>query len=141
MPRALCGAARLDEFFVTPDVWATVFEPHGIASWPVLKRGGGELQTVVQLDVVEEVSVRTVGLDGEACADCGRFKFLPIRRGPLPELVEEPSGHMAKTREYFGSGASAHHAVVLSRAVGEAMRAAKLRGASMHPVAPLGPTN
>jgi hypothetical protein len=126
-----------DEFFVTPDAWSTVFKPHGIASRPVLKRGGAVLQTIVQLDVVEEVSIRTAGLDGEACADCGRFKFSPIRRGPLPELVDEPSGHLAKTREYFGSGASAHHAVVLSQALGAAIRAATLRGAAMHPVAPL----
>jgi hypothetical protein len=126
-----------DEFFVTPDVWATVFEPHGIAGKPVLKRGGALLQTVVQLDVVEEVSIRTAGLDGEVCAVCARFKFLPIRRGPLPELVEEPSGHMAKTRESFGSGASAHQAIVLSQALGAAIKMAKVRGASMTPVAPL----
>jgi hypothetical protein len=128
-----------DEFFVTPGVWATVFEPRGITCRPVLKRGGAELDTVVQLDIAEQVSIRTVGLDAEACPACGRFKYLPIKRGPLPELVEEPPGHMAKTREYFGSGASAHHAVVMSPALGAAIRSAKVRGASAQPVAPLEP--
>jgi hypothetical protein len=126
-----------DEYFVTPDVWATVFQPHGIASRPVLKRGGVELSTVVQLDIAEHVSIRTVGLETDVCSACGRVKYLPIKRGPLPELVEEPSGHVAKTREHFGSGASAHHAIVLSQALGAAIRAAKVRGASAHPVAPL----
>jgi rRNA maturation protein Nop10 len=126
-----------DEFFVTPEVWATVFEPHGIASRPVVKRGGAELQTVVQLDVVEQVRIRTKGLDAETCPACGRLKYLPIRRGPLPEFVDEPSGHMARTSEFFGSGASAHHAIVLSQALWAAIRAAKVRGASAHPVAPL----
>lgn len=129
-----------DEYFVRPLVWATVFRPFGIARQPVLKRGGGELQTVVQLDVVEEVSVRTENLDGEWCSACGRGKYLPIKRGPLPELLTDPSGDMAKTREYFGSGASAHHGVVMSQKLGSAFRAAKIRGASVHPVAPLEPS-
>ena len=127
-----------DEFFVTPEVWATIFEPHGIARRPVLKRGGAELQGVVQLDVGEQVDIRTEGLEAETCPACGRVKYLPIKRGPLPEFVDDPSGHMATTRESFGSGASAHHAVVLSRELGAAIRSANVRGASVHPVAPVG---
>jgi hypothetical protein len=128
-----------DQYFVTPLVWTTVFRPFGIPCQPVLKRGGVELQTVVQLDVVEDVNVRTENLDRELCPACGRGKYLPMKRGPLPELTTPPLGHMAKTREYFGSGASAHHEVVMSQELGSAFRAAKIRGASVHPVAPLEP--
>jgi hypothetical protein len=128
-----------DQFFVTPLVWTTVFRPFGIARQPVLKRGGGELQTVVQLDVVEEVSIRAENLESERCSACGRGKYLPIKRGPLPELITQPSGHMAKTREYFGSGASAYHGVVMSQELGSAFRAGTIRGASVRPVAPLEP--
>jgi hypothetical protein len=126
-----------DEFFVRPEVWATIFEPHGVARRPVLKRGGAELQTVVQLEIAEQVSIRTDDLEAENCLACGRVKYLPINRAPLPELTEEPSRHLTRTREYFGSGASAYHAVVLSQGLGDAIRSARLRGASMHPVAPL----
>jgi hypothetical protein len=124
-----------DEFFVTPEIGSAVFRPHGIGSRPVLDKKGSVLKTVVQLVVEEEVGLEVEGLASERCASCGRIKFLPVVRGPIPPLVNEPSSRMAKTREYFGSGGAADRKVLVSQEVARTMMAAKLRGAFLHPVA------
>jgi len=124
-----------DEFFVTPEVWQAVFEPRGIASRTVTNRRGIELRTVVQLVVAEEVGLQTDGLAQETCGACGRIKYLPVTRGPLPPLTSEPTGHMGKTRELFGSGASAFREVLVSQALRRDLRSGGVRGASFTPVA------
>jgi len=124
-----------DEFFVTPEVWSTVFHPNGVGCRPVLDAKGAELKTVVQLVVQEEVSVEVEGLEAERCARCGQVKFLPVTRGAFPPLVNEPSVRMVKTREYFGSGASAYKGVLVSREIARALTAEKVRGASVRPTA------
>jgi hypothetical protein len=124
-----------DEYFVTPEVWSSVFEPHGIGCRPVTNRKGVELKTVVQLVVEEEVGIEMDGVQGEVCPDCGRTKYLPWTRGPFPALRSEPSGVMVKTREYFGSGGSANKAVLVSQALARAFTREKMRGASFWPVA------
>lgn len=124
-----------DEFFVTPEVWNALFRPYGIGCRPVLNTKGAELKTVVQLVVQEEVGVKTEGLEAERCTRCGRLKFLPVVRGPFPPLVNEPSSHMAKTREYFGSGGSAFRGILVSQDLARALEAAKVRGASFRPAA------
>jgi hypothetical protein len=126
-----------DEYFVTPEVWETVFEAHGIAYRPALLRSGATMQTVVQLIIDEEVGIRTDELDPAICPTCSRTKYASIRRIPLPELVEKPTGHAARTTESFGSGGSAYRAVILSQTLGAALRSAKVRGAVLQPVAPL----
>ncbi|WP_257448448.1 hypothetical protein [Archangium lipolyticum] len=124
-----------DEFFVMPEVWRTVFHPNGIGCRPVLDAKGAELKTVVQLVVREEVGVGVEGLTAERCARCGRVKFLPVTRGAFPPPANEPSVRMVKTREYFGSGASAHRRVLVSQDVVQALAAEKVRGASVRPIA------
>jgi hypothetical protein len=125
-----------DEFFVTPEVWSTVFNPNGVGYRPVLDVKGTELKTVVQLVVPEAVSVGVEGLDAERCTRCGRVKSLPVTRGAFPFLANEPSVRMAKTREYFGSGAAAYRGVLVSQDVARALAAEKVRGASVRPVGP-----
>lgn len=126
-----------DEYFVTPETWRSVFKPHGVESRPVLKANGAQLKTVVQLVAQEEVDIVTAGLSTEeaACSTCGRTKYLPVTRGPMPALTTEPSTAMVKTREYFGSGASANKDVLVSHRVGEAFATARMKGASLWPVA------
>jgi hypothetical protein len=124
-----------DEFFVTPDVWSTLFRPRGIGCRPVLNRKGVELKTVVQLAVEEEVHLAVEGLETERCERCGQRKYLPVTRGALPHLLTEPSTPLARTKEWFGSGGAASRQVLVSQELAQAMTAAKLRGASVTPVA------
>lgn len=123
-----------DEFFVTPEVWRAVFQPHGVGCQPVLDTRGAELKTVVQLVIQEEASVVVEGLASERCAQCGRIKYLPVTRGAFPPLVGAPSARMVRTREYFGSGAAAYRGVLVSRDVARALTEEKVRGASVRPV-------
>lgn len=124
-----------DEYFVTPDVWATAFKPHGIGCRPVLNTKGVQLKTVVQLTTEQHVNVDVNGLPCETCPKCGRVKYLPHTRGFFPRFVVEPGGAMVKTNEYFGSGASAHHSVIVSQAVVQSLNRAGVRGASFKPLA------
>lgn len=123
-----------DQFFVTPEVWAAVFKPHGVECRPVFNRKGVELETVVQLSVFEEVSIVTKELPAEVCGTCKRVKYLPVVRGPFPALAGAPQTAMVWTQEYFGSGGSAHHAVLVSKELAQAFLEAGVRGASLKPV-------
>jgi hypothetical protein len=126
-----------DEFFVTPEVHETVFAPHGIGLRPVRNGRGAELRSVVQLVVEERVSVDTRGLECQKCARCGRVKYLPVTRGPLPRLMAEPRGHVSRTTEWFGSGGEAHNEIIVSQALARAIGEAGVKGVSFSPVGPL----
>lgn len=123
-----------DELFVTPEVWSSVFKPHGIGRRPTTDTKAIELKTVVQLVIEEEVGIVTDGLASERCGKCGRVKYLPVTRGPFPALAEEPTQAIARTREYFGSGGQADQRVLISQELARSLVGEKVRGASMTPV-------
>jgi hypothetical protein len=130
-----------DQFFVPPPLWRDVFEPHGIGCRQVLNSKGRELETVVQLDIREEVDVDTACCGNEACCPtCNRVKYLPHVRGYFPRMLSAPTGHMVKSRQEFGSGPSAHSRLLISRQLFRAMSARKLRGFEVDPVAAAGST-
>ena len=126
-----------DEFFVTPDVWAHVFEPHGIGCRHVINTKGIELKTVVQLVVDEEISIATEGLHHERCDRCGRLKYIPVTRGMFPALTSRPSQAMVKTTDYFGSGGQADKRVLISQDLALSLADKKVRGALLKPAAEL----
>jgi hypothetical protein len=123
-----------DEYFVTPEVWTSIFRPRGIDRRPVTNTEGVELKTVVQLVIDEEVGIVSAGLASDRCGNCGRTKYLPVTRGPFPALAEEPNRALARTREYFGSGGQADKRVLASRDVAHRLASDKVRGASLRPV-------
>src|SRR5438094_267207 len=45
---------------------------------------------VVQLVAREEVDIVTTGLTEDRCCVCGRVKYRPVNRGPLPRLLTAP---------------------------------------------------
>jgi hypothetical protein len=124
-----------DEFFATPSVWKKVFEPFKIKCRPVTNRKGVELNSVAQLVTQENVDVKTDRLDPETCGICRRVKYLWPRRDKFPALTAEPSEHLVKTKQYFGSGAAADNGILISKQLALALREANVRGASVKPVA------
>jgi hypothetical protein len=124
-----------DEFFVTPEVWSSVFEPSGITFRPVTNGKGATLKNVVQLAVEEQVGISIAGLTPQRCAKCGRVKYTPLTRGFFPALSGLPTCAIVKTKEYFGSGTTAHQRVLVSQDVARALAQAGVRGASLKPVA------
>jgi hypothetical protein len=127
-----------DVYFATPDVWKSIFQPLGVASRVVTDTKGRVLTTVVQLipgDQVDLIVTDFTAAVTETCAKCGRTKYHPVTRGPLPPLASEPRAALAWSNQYFGSGAPAHHSVVMSQELRRALAAAKVRGVSFEPVA------
>lgn len=124
---------EFDQFFVTPQLWARVFEPAGIPCREVLDRKRRVLRTVVQLDIREEVEIAMADYAPTPCTQCARPKFAPHCRGFFPAPAVPPSAQAVRSRQVFGSGASAHAAVLVSRRF--AANLEKVRGASLWPVA------
>lgn len=125
-----------DEFFVRPEVWKGTFEPRGIPCRPVIHhRTGNELETIVQL-VIEPVAQSTLGIpeehSKEICERCHRTKYQPISRGFFPGFVSDPgAAALCRTKEVFGTGASAWNAVIASGELGRQMR---LKGIKLVPL-------
>jgi rRNA maturation protein Nop10 len=130
-----------DEYFVRPATWEQAFRPLGVGCSPVLDhRTGHELQTIVQLDIkLTANSGLSMGDNhpSEICGSCGRKKYLPISRGFFPALTMDPAIHMCRTQEYFGSGASAWHAIVVSSRLYDTVQSHKLSGVTFVPLCAL----
>ena len=117
-----------DQIFVSPQVWQTVFKPHGIECRPVLNRKLQELKTVVQLVADEEVHVDTTNLTFDVCPSCQRKKYLPPSRGFFPSLKSKPDAAMVRTAEEFGSGGASNHGVLISQKIRRELVEKKVRG-------------
>jgi hypothetical protein len=124
-----------DAIFAKPEVWSSVFEPHGVTCRPVLNRRRNELETVVQLVVEDSQDIVGDGFSVQVCERCGRTKYLPVTRGMYPRLRAEPRSAMVRTNEYFGSGAQAWQALLVSQAIAREIREQGIRGVTLIPVA------
>jgi len=126
-----------DEFFVRPEVWERVFRKYGVQCMPVLKHKAGQpLETVVQLniDTYATAPLKMGDAPRETCPTCHRTKFLPHRRGYVPSFTAKQNADIFKTQEYFGSGASAHHEIIVSSAVFREIRKNQLKGVLFAPL-------
>jgi hypothetical protein len=123
-----------DEYFTTPGLWKEAFAPNGVGCRAVCNTKGVELRGVVQLVIEGKTDIVETALPSETCVQCGRRKFLPVASGPFPALRSEPKMPLAKTEQYFGSGRSTHHRVVISQNLWQELVGRKLRGATVRPV-------
>ena len=123
----------LDELFVRPEVWESVFRPFGLEHQPVLRhRTGAPLESVVQLIIPQATSLDVSDFPSTSCAQCGRNKYHPVCHGPFPapSNMEAP---MAKTREYFGTDGTAFNEIIVSRYLYKQIKDAGLKGAEFLP--------
>lgn len=125
-----------DEFFIRSEIWEKVFKPLGIQCGDVLHdRSSKKIENVVQLIIPEaNVSLKLESSPSESCRVCGRVKYLPITRGFFPSLDGGTESTIFKTTNYFGSGAEAHKAVVISKAFYLLLLEYKLKGVSFAPL-------
>jgi hypothetical protein len=116
-----------DEFFMKRDTWERTLRPLGVGTIPVLHhRDGRELNSVVQLKI-DDVLERDFSIDApvEKCPRCGRIKYHPRALPEIPKGFDIGSlKGLARTREYFGSGAQAFRRIVSSTALFTNIRAA-----------------
>jgi hypothetical protein len=124
-----------DEYFVTPEIWRSVFQPQGISSRPVTNARGVELGTVVQLVADEQVSLDSRNLESRTCQTCGRLLYQQVERGPIAALRAEPVGEIARTEQWFDLGAASHNLIVVSGHIARALQRLNVRGARLTPLA------
>jgi hypothetical protein len=126
-----------DEFFARPEVWKRVFRNYGVQCMPVLRHKTGlPLETVVQLkvDTYATAPLRMGDAPYTTCPTCHRAKFLPHRRGYFHSFVAKQNADIFKTQEYFGSGASAHHEIIVSAGLFREIRQSQLKGVLFAPL-------
>ena len=129
-----------DEYFVKPEIWENIFKPLGIGKIPVLHyKTEKELETVVQLKV-DKIASSELLINSDqkrnTCESCGRLKYYPYVRGFYPKFGEDvdPSIHMIKTKEYWGSGASADRSIIVSHELYHLINENKIKGVSFTPM-------
>lgn len=121
-----------DEYFVHVQTYWQHFAPRGIAFRPVVDRRGGVLETVVQLDIREEIDLDVSSLASSVCATCGRIRYLSDRRSPLGVLTP-PGGAIARSSQLFGDGRGSMAEIFVTRELRVALQETNIRGASFEP--------
>jgi len=120
------------EFFAKPALWSRAFERVGVQSRAVLDADrASPLSTVVQLVVADEVDVDAAGLPFETCSRCHRPKLHPHARGFFPPVLQVDGERVVRSRQWFGSGASAYQVVLAPAAVVRALKG--VRGVTFVP--------
>jgi hypothetical protein len=116
-----------DEIFVEKSAYEAVFRPFGIACRCVKKyKKESIIDSVVQLVIPDtDQPVDLSEYEYEVCPVCGSRKYHPAVKGFFP-LQENPTLHLYKSKEYFGSGASASKKVYVSAPLRDKMLEYKL---------------
>jgi hypothetical protein len=124
-----------DEYFVKPDVWVAIFQPFGIGHRPVLLSSTSvEIDSVVQLDIPSVVDLQLDNFKYDECRSCGQKKYLPVSRGFYPTPQTSVTSAF-KSKQYFGSGASANKLVLVSSDLFVRIKKTGLKGVDFKPCA------
>lgn len=125
------------EYFVRPETYRSVFEPFGVSSVEVIHHKTGKpLQTVVQLGIeyVAAVPLATACQpDAKICGACGTPRYEPHVKGFFPRFSGTVQHPLVKSQEYFGSGRSSWHAVLMRSDLYNACLEHQVRGISFWP--------
>lgn len=126
-----------DEFFVSPEVWARIFEPRGIGCQPVLLDGSeGKIhKSIVQLEISEQIDLELSESDAVNCPRCGRPKWPVSLRGFLPKPGATRAA-IFKSSQFFGNGADAFRFVLVSNSLYRVIKESCLRGLEFYPCGP-----
>lgn len=109
-----------DEFFVRKDVYESLFKPIGIKSEKVLLyKKETVIDDTVQLIIPEmETSLTLEGYPFLICKDCNRKRYDLINKGFFPSFKDDVKDiKILKSKEWFGSGASARKYIFVSQAL------------------------
>lgn len=109
-----------DELFVRKDFYEDLFKPIGIKGEKVLLyKKETVIEDTVQLIIPEtEVSLNLEGYPFEICKDCGYKRYNLINKGFFPSFKEDVGDmQIFKSKEWFGTGASARKYIFVSQAL------------------------
>ncbi|TJY63551.1 hypothetical protein FAZ19_18410 [Sphingobacterium alkalisoli] len=104
-----------DELFSTYEVYKNYFEGLNMDFRPVkLMNKKVSAENIVQLIIpLHNTSLEMARFESSSCEVCGRIKYSPSIHGFFP-LPKGNSFHITKTNEFFGSGHSASHRILVS---------------------------
>lgn len=123
-----------DEIFVRKDVYEEIFAPIGIKSYPVLLyKKETEIEDTVQLIITEvETPLDLENQPFEICPVCNTKKYHPQIKGFFPPFKGAvPALPIFKSKEYFGSGASAHNKIFMTQELRQKMLKHKIKSQFM----------
>jgi len=105
-----------DELFVEKDIYNEIFEPIGIKKRDVLNyKNKTVFNEIVQLIIPQtNESLKIKNNPIEKCTDCNKWKYTPMPSGFYPKYKNEKN-QIFKSKEYFGSGASAFNRIFISK--------------------------
>ena len=125
-------------FFVKPGIWDFLFKPFGIDCLPVLHyKKRTKLSSVVQLLLPEPTVIVDVSeLEVSKCESCGRSKAEAAgnKGGYFPKIIEGELNVVAKTKNYFGSGGSAWHEIIIGAELVKKIHASGIKGIEFAPL-------
>jgi len=124
-----------DIYFVRPEIWENIFKQFKIETMPVIHyRKNTTLDSVLQLVPQGTVSLDMTGYPYETCLKTGIKKYLPVTRGFFPAIIGECRLNFMLSNEFFGSGASAFNAAIISNALYKEIIKNKIKGVSFVPL-------
>ncbi len=118
-----------DELFVRKDFYESLFKPIGIKSEKVLLyKKETVIEDTVHLIIPEtEASLNLEGYPFEICKDCNRKRYDLINKGFFPSFKEDISDmQIFKSKEWFGTGASARRYIFVSQALRKELLKSKI---------------
>jgi hypothetical protein len=117
-----------DELFVREDLYEAVFKRIGIAGEKVLLyKKETQIEETIQLVIPDtDTSLCLDGYSFEICNECGRKRYDLIREGLFPAFRSEPKEkNIFKSKEWFGTGASARKYIFISQEIRELLTKSK----------------
>lgn len=124
-----------DIYFVKLEVYEEIFKPLNIKSMPVIEhKTNNYFDDFVQIIPQKEVSLNLSEYPYQKYETSEMLKYLPITHGFFPSLKESSANHYNITKEYFGSGASANKAIIISNDLYTSIIKNKLKGVSFVPL-------
>ena len=109
-----------DELFVKKDFYESLFKPIGIKSEKVLLyKKETVIEDTVQLIIPEtDIALNLEGYSFEVCKNCNRRRYNLINKGFFPPFKEDVGEiQIFKSKESFGTGASARKYIFVSHAL------------------------
>lgn len=111
-----------DELFTDTNLYNLYFKQIGLNNRKLkLVKSGTAAEHVVQVIIPSlEKEIEMGGLEFSKCYICSHIKYTPTTIGffPKPQIVDF---NIVKTKEFFGSGHSAHHKILVNHNVMSAM--------------------
>ena len=125
-----------DEFFVTERLKNLLCEKFNLTFSQVrIHQTNIFCKNVFKLEIESSVEIEDKQiLDFETCPVCGRIKYHMCHNNFFPK-ISMMNNHIARTKEFFGSGKSAYNQIIIDRYLFDFFIQNKIKGCDFIPIA------